>query len=75
MLDDITQAALNEHAKAINTLTELAVDAQNDKQTAFVDANGNKVVKTTDSTGTTEGYYLESDIDSTTVRQELVPVQ
>ena len=66
MLDDITQAALNEHAKAINTLTELAVDAQNDKQTAFVDANGNKVVKTTDSTGTTEGYYLESDIDSTT---------
>ena len=51
MLDDITQAALNEHAKAINTLTELAVDAQNDKQTAFVDANGNKVVKTTDSTG------------------------
>ena len=58
MLDDITQAALNEHAKAINTLTELAVDAQNDKQTAFVDANGNKVVKTTDSTGTTEGYYL-----------------
>ena len=30
MLDDITQAALNEHAKAINTLTELAVDAQND---------------------------------------------
>ena len=57
MLDDITQAALNEHAKAINTLTELAVDAQNDKQTAFVDANGNKVVKTTDSTGTTEGYY------------------
>ena len=66
MLDDITQAALNEHAKAINTLTELAVDAQNDKQTAFVDANGNKVVKTTDSTGATEGYYLESDIDSTT---------
>ena len=66
MLDDITQAALNEHAKAINTLTELAVDAQNDKQTVFVDANGNKVVKTTDSTGTTEGYYLESDIDSTT---------
>ena len=66
MLDDITQAALNEHAKAINTLTELAVDAQNDKQTAFVDANGNKVVKTTDSTGTTEGYYLESDIDSAT---------
>ena len=66
MLDDITQAALNEHAKAINTLTELAVDAQNDKQTAFVDANGNKVVKTTDSTGTTEGYYLESAIDSTT---------
>ncbi len=66
MLDDITQAALNEHAKAINTLTELAVDAQNDKQTAFVDANGNKVVKTTDSTGTTEGYYLESDIDPTT---------
>ena len=66
MLDDITQAALNEHAKAINTLTELAVDAQNDKQTAFVDANGNKVAKTTDSTGTTEGYYLESDIDSTT---------
>ena len=66
MLDDITQAALNEHAKAINTLTELAVDAQNDKQTAFVDANGNKVVKTTDSTGTTEGYYLESDIDPAT---------
>ena len=66
MLDDITQAALNEHAKAINTLTELAVDAQNDKQTAFVDANGNKVVKTTDSTGTTEGYYLESDIDTAT---------
>ena len=66
MLDDITQAALNEHAKAINTLTELAVDAQNDKQTAFVDANGNKVVKTTDSTGATEGYYLETDIDSTT---------
>ena len=66
MLDDITQAALNEHAKAINTLTELAVDTQNDKQTAFVDANGNKVVKTTDSTGATEGYYLESDIDSTT---------
>ena len=66
MLDDITQAALNEHAKAINTLTELAVDAQNDKQTAFVDSNGNKVVKTTDSTGTTEGYYLESAIDSTT---------
>ena len=66
MLDDITQAALNEHAKAINTLTELAVDAQNDKQTAFVDANGNKVVKTTDSTGTTEGYYLESNIDPAT---------
>ena len=66
MLDDITQAALNEHAKAINTLTELAVDSQNDKQTAFVDVNGNKVVKTTDSTGATEGYYLESDIDSTT---------
>ena len=66
MLDDITQAALNEHAKAINTLTELAVDAQNDKQTAFVDANGNKVVKTTDSTGTTAGYYLESDIDPAT---------
>ena len=66
MLDDITQAALNEHAKAINTLTELAVDAQNDKQTAFVDANGNKVVKTTDSTGTTEGYYLEIDIDPAT---------
>ena len=66
MLDDITQAALNEHAKAINTLTELAVDAQNDKQTAFVDANGNKVVKTTDSTGKTEGYYLESNIDPTT---------
>ena len=66
MLDDITQAALNEHAKAINTLTELAVDAQNDKQTAFVDMNGNRVVKTTDSTGTTEGYYLESDIDPTT---------
>ena len=66
MLDDITQAALNEHAKAINTLTELAVDAQNDKQTAFVDANGNKVVKTTDSTGTTEGDYLESDIDPAT---------
>ena len=66
MLDDITQAAINEHAKAINTLTELAVDAQNDKQTAFVDANGNKVVKTTDSTGTTEGYYLESDIDPAT---------
>ena len=71
MLDDITQAALNEHAKAINTLTELAVDAQNDKQTAFVDANGNKVVKTTDSTGTTEGYYLESDIDSTTGKAEV----
>ena len=66
MLDDITQAALNEHAKAINTLTELAVDAQNDKQTAFIDANGNKVVKTTDSTGTTEGYYLESNIDPAT---------
>ena len=66
MLDDITQAALNEHAKAINTLTELAVDAQNDKQTAFVDANGNKVVNTTDSTGTTEGYYLESNIDPAT---------
>ena len=46
MLDDITQAALNEHAKDHQHFNKsLQYDAQNDKQTAFVDANGNKVVK------------------------------